>query len=157
MPLNLTWLIPGLPIITSISILLLLVSFSKTMNRLTKPVSYILIISLILSEIINVFLFEERISGITTLFGDLTVLSNNIELYVDTQALISSICFGSSFLLIMLISFIRLKRRNGYVRYFISLGLLSGLFYLFSFSGSFFHHFYDPLISTFDKTSVSII
>ena len=63
MLLNLTWLIPGLPIIASIFIALLLLSFSKTMNRLTKPVSYFIIISLSFSEIINFILFKKNISG----------------------------------------------------------------------------------------------
>ena len=53
MLLNFTWLIPGIPIIVSVFITVLLLSFSKTMNRLTKPVSYIFIISLSFSEIIN--------------------------------------------------------------------------------------------------------
>ena len=49
----------------------------------------------------------------------------------------------------------KLERINGYFRYFISLGLLSGLVYLFSFSGSSFHNFYDPFISSIDKTGIS--
>ena len=59
MLLNLTWLIPGIPLIASFFIALLLLSFSKTMNRLTKPVSYFIIISLTFSEIFNFILFKE--------------------------------------------------------------------------------------------------
>ena len=149
MLLNLTWLIPGLPIIASIFIALLLLSFSKTMNRLTKPVSYFLITSLTLSELINFILFKKDISGIELLFG------SNFQLVVDRSALLFSESIGLVLLLIMLFSVAKLKRRSGYVRYFIFLGLLSGFSYLFSFSGSLFHNFYDPLITSLDKTNIS--
>ena len=149
MLLNLTWLIPGIPIIASIFIALLLLSFSKTMNRLTKPVSYFIIISLIFSEIINFILFKKDISGIELLFG------SNFQLVVDRSALLFSESIGLVFLIIMLFSVAKLKRRSGYVRYFILLGLLSGFAYLFSFSGSLFHNFYDPLITSLDKIDIS--
>ena len=150
MLLNLTWLIPGLPIIASIFIALLLLSFSKTMNRLTKPVSYFIIISLIFSEIINFILFKKDISGIELINGI------NLQLVVDRPALLVSESMGLVFLLIMLFSVAKLKRRGGYVRYFILLGLLSGFAYLFSFSGSLFHNFYDPLITSLDKIDISL-
>ena len=149
MLLNLAWLIPGLPIITSLFIALLLLSFSKTMNRLTKPVSYFIIISLTFSEIINFFLFKKNILGNNHLFG------SDFELVIDRTALLFAESIGLVLLLIMLFSVIRLKRRSGYVRYFISLGFLCGFVYLFTFSGSLFHNFYDPLISSLDKTGIS--
>ena len=149
MLLNLTWLIPSLPLSSSVFIALLLLSFSKTMNRLTKPVSYFIMISLIFSEIINFILFKKNISGNDPLFG------SNFELVVDRPALLVSESTGLIFLLIMLFSVAKLERRSGYVRYFISLGVLSGLVYLFSFSGSLFHNFYDPLISSIDKIGIS--
>ncbi len=143
MLLNLTWLIPGLPLIASLFITVLLLSFSKTMNRLTKPVSYFIIISLIFSEMISFLLFKKNISGNDLIFG------SNFELVVDRPALLFSESIGFIFLLIMLFSVAKLERRSGYVRYFISLGVLSSLVYLFSFSGSLFHSFYDPLISIY--------
>ena len=149
MLLDLTWLIPGLPLLASIFIAVLLLSFSKTMNRLTKPVSYFIIISLTFSEIINFILFKNNISGNDILFG------SNFVLVIDRPALLVSESIGLIFLLIMLFSVAKLERRNGYVRYFISLGLLSSLVYLFSFSGSLFHNFYDPFISSIDKIVIS--
>ncbi len=149
MLLNLTWLIPALPLGSSVFIALLLLSFSKTMNRLTKPVSYLIMISLIFSEIINFILFKKNISGNDILFR------SNFELVVDRPALLVSELTGLIFLLIMLFSVAKLERRTGYVRYFISLGILSGLVYLFSFSGSLFHNFYDPIISSIDKIGIS--
>ena len=149
MLLNFTWLIPGIPIIVSSFITVLLLSFSKTMNRLTKPVSYFLIISLIFSEIIDFVFFKKNISGNDLLFG------SNIELVVDRPAIIFAESIGFIFLLIMLFSVTKLQRRNGYVRYFILLGFFTGFLYIFSFSGNIFHNFYDPLISTLDKTGIS--
>ena len=149
MLLNITWLIPGIPIIASSFITVLLLSFSKTMNRLTKPVSYFLIISLTLSEIIDFILFKKNITGNYSIFG------SNIELFVDRPAILFSELIGFIFLLIMLLSATKLQRRNGYVRYFISLGFFSGFLYLFSFSGIPFHNFYDPLISSLDAIGIS--
>ena len=149
MLLNFTWLIPGIPIISSVFITVLLLSFSTTMNRLTKPVSYIFIISLAFSEIINFILFKNNT------VGNNLILGRKFELVVDKSALFFSELIGFVFLLIMLFSFAKLQRRNGYVRYFIFLGFFSGLFYLFSFSGSLFHDFYDPLISYLDNTALS--
>ena len=149
MLLNLAWLIPGLPIIASVFIALLLLSFSKTMNRLTKPVSYFLIGSLTFSEIINFLLYKENISGNEFLLGSAFVLS------VDKQALLFAESLGLLFLFIMLFSVAKLERRNGYVRYFVLLGFLSGFSYLFSFSGGLFHNFFDPSISSLAKIWIS--
>ena len=149
MLLNLTWLIPGTPLIASFFIALLLLSFRKTMNRLTKPVSYFIIISLIFSEIINFVLYKKNISGNDLFFG------TKFELIVDRPALITSESMGLIFLIMMFFSVIKLKRRTGYVRYFVSLGFLSGLVYLFSFSGGLFHDFYDPFISYLGNRAIS--
>ena len=149
MLLNLTWLIPGFPIIASFLIAVLLLSFTKTMNRLTKPVSYFIIVSLMLSEIIN-FIFLKK-----DILGNYPLLGSGFELVVDKPALIFAESIGFIFILIMLYSVGKLKRKTGYVRYFISLGILSGLVYLFSFSGILFHNIYDPLISSLDNINIS--
>ena len=150
MLLNLTWLIPGLPIIASSFIAVLLVSFSKTMNRLTKPVSYFIITSLTFSEVINFIFYKKNIAGSDLIFG------GNFELKVDRPALLAGELICMIFLLIMIFSVAKLKRRSGYVRYFVFLGLLSGFVYLLCFSGSLFHNFYDPLLSYLDKTGFSL-
>ncbi len=125
MLLNLTWLIPGLPIIASVFIAVLLLSFSKTMNRLTKPVSYFIIISLVFSQIFDFILFRKNISGNYLVFG------SQFELFIDRPALITSESIGMILLIIMLFSVAKLKRKSGYVGYFVFLGLLSGLVYFF--------------------------
>ena len=149
MLLNLTWLIPGLPISASIVVAVLLFSFSKTMNRLTKPVSYFIISSISFSEIINFILLKNDISGNDILFGSV------FKLVVDRQALLFAELIGLILLFIMLFSVAKLERRIGYVRYFVSLGFVSGFVYLFSFSGSSFHYVFDSLITSLDKTGFS--
>ena len=148
MLLNLTWLIPGIPIISSVFITVLLLSFNTTMNRLTKPVSYFLIISLTLSEIINFILFKNDITGNEQFF------LRNFQLVVDKPAILFSESIGLFFLLIMIFSVAKLQRRKGYVRYFILLALFSGFLSLFSFSGNLFHTFCDPLISYLDAIGI---
>ncbi len=110
MLLNFAWLIPGLPIISSAFVAILLLSFSKTMNRLTKPVSYFLIFSLIFSEIIDFILFQKDISGIAIPFGGLIFFGDSFQVVLDHQALFAGLVSGLIFLIIMLISFIRLKK-----------------------------------------------
>ena len=148
MLLNLTWLIPGIPIISSVFITVLLLSFNTTMNRLTKPVSWVLIISLTLSEIINFILFKNDISGNEQLFA------GNFQLVVDKPAILFSESIGLFFLLIMIFSVAKLQRRKGYVRYFSLLGFFSGFLSLFSFSGRLFHTLCDPLISYLDTIGI---
>ena len=149
MLLNSTWLVPGIPIIASSFIAVLLLSFAKTMNRLTKPVSYFLIISLTFSEIIDFILFRQNVSGSHPLFG------SNFELVVDRPSILFAESIGLILLFVMLLSVAKLPRRNGYVRYFVFLGFFSGFLYLFSFSGSPFHNFYDILAPSLDKIGLS--
>ena len=111
---------------------------------------------IVLSSII-VTLFFVEIFFQYIYFKDLDFLSNYFQLFIDSQALFSSLFLGLIFLFIMVISFARLQRRNGYVRYFIFLGFTCGLVYLFTFSGSIFHSFFDPLISTLDKSGLSFL
>ena len=151
MLLNLSWLIPGLPLIISVFITILLVSFSRTINRLTKPISMLFIFSIIFSTLLSFILLEKHISGSISPFIGSQILNNDFKLYIDTSELLVSITLGLIALIVMLTSFILLKRRTGYVLYFISLGILSGLAFLFVFSGSVFHNLFDPAFLVFEK------
>lgn len=156
MLLNLSWLIPGIPLLLSIFMAILLVSFSRTINRLTKPVSLLFIFSIILSTLFSFILFEKHISGISSPLLGLELWNNDLKLSIDRSALFVSIAFGLISLMAMLISYISLKRRTGYVRYFISLGLLSGLAFIFVFSGSIFHDLVDPVLLSFERIGLHI-
>ncbi len=156
MLLNLSWLIPALPLLLSVFIAILLVSFSRTMNRLTKPVSLLFIFSIIFSTLFSFILLEKHISGTLSPFLGFQFLNYDLKLYIDSSALLVSTVFGLIALIAMLTSSITLKRRTGYVRYFISLGLLSGLFFIFIFSGSIFHDLVDPVLLSFEKIGLHI-
>ena len=156
MLLNLSWLIPGLPLLLSIFIAILLVSFRTTMNRLTKPISLLFIFTIASSTLISFFLFDKHISGTLSPILELEFFKNYFELHIDSSALLVATAFGLTSLIVMLISYISLKRRTGYVRYFISLGFLSGLAFVFVFSGSIFHDLVDPLLLSFDRVGLQI-
>ena len=148
MLLNLSWLVPGLPIIVAVLMTVLLVSFSRTMNRLTKPVSYLLILSVIFSEIIDFFLYKDGVSATILPFEGLKLFNINYKLFIDKESLFLSMIFGLVLLLVMIYSLAKLKRSKGYVRYFISLGFLSGFMYVFFFSGSVFHSLFDSFMTS---------
>ncbi len=157
MLLNLSWLIPGIPLLLSLFITILLVSFSRTMNRLTKPVSLLFIVSIISSTLFSFILFEKHISGTLSPLLELAFLKNDFKLYIDSSSLLVATALGSTSLIAMLISYISLERRTGYVRYFISLGLLSGLAFIFIFSGSVFHDLVDPILLSFERIGLHIL
>ena len=156
MLLNLSWVIPGIPLLFSVFIAILLVSFSRTMNRLTKPVSLLFIFSIVFSTLFSFVLYEKHISGILSPLLGFELFNKNFKLYIDSSALLVSTVFGFTSIIAMLISYISLKRRTGYVRYFISLGLLSGLAFIFVFSGSIFHDLVDPVLVSFERIGLQI-
>ena len=119
--------------------------------------SYFLVFSIICSILISFTLYERNIYGTSLAFGGIKILDHNINLYVDNSSLIVALILGFTSLFAMIISFLSLERRKGYVRYFISLGFISGSAFIFSFSGNIFHDFFDPLLSSLDKIGISFL
>ena len=60
---NSTILIPLIPLVTSLFILILLASFNRTLNRLTKPVTALVALSLLSSALISSFDYFKKIEG----------------------------------------------------------------------------------------------
>jgi len=58
---NSTTLIPLIPLVTSFFILILLASFNRTLNRLTKPVTALVSLSLLSSAFISSFDYFKKI------------------------------------------------------------------------------------------------
>jgi len=54
-------LIPLIPLVTALFIFVLLVSFSRTINRLTKPVTALVALSLLSSAFISLFDYFKKI------------------------------------------------------------------------------------------------
>ena len=123
---NSTTLIPLIPLVTSLFIFILLVSFNRTLNRLTKPVTALVALSLLSSAFISGFDYFNKIEGEL-------VLSKFLKFFEDTNLVIHLnlinekiiIFFSLIMTLVIGLSFYKLPRKKGYVSLMISLGLIS--------------------------------
>jgi len=119
-------LIPLIPLVTSLFIFILLVSFNRTLNRLTKPVTALVALSLLSSAFISSFDYFKKkeeelvLSEFLKFFEDKNLV---IHLNLVNEKII--IFFSLIMIFIIGISFYKLPRKKGYVSLMISLGLLS--------------------------------
>ena len=123
---NSTTLIPLIPLVTSFFILILLASFNRTLNRLTKPVTALVALSLLSSAFISFFDYFKKkeeelvLSEFLKFFEEKNLV---IHLNLVNEKII--IFFSLIMILIIGISFYKLPRKKGYVSLMISLGLIS--------------------------------
>ncbi|KGF88575.1 hypothetical protein [Prochlorococcus marinus] len=123
---NSTTLIPLIPLVTSLFIFILLVSFNRTLNRLTKPVSALVALSLLSSAFISLFDYFKKIEEELVLFEFLKFFEEkNLVLHLNLLNEKIIIFFSLIMILIIGISFYKLPRKKGYVSLMISLGLIS--------------------------------
>ena len=123
---NSTTLIPLIPLVTSLFIFILLVSFNRTLNRLTKPVTVLVALSLLSSAFISSFDYFKQIE-------EELVLSEFLKFFEEKNLVINLnlvnekiiIFFSLIMILIIGVSFYKLPRKKGYVSLMISLGLIS--------------------------------
>ena len=123
---NSTTLIPLIPFVTSLFIFILLVSFNRTVNRLTKPVTALVALSLLSSAFISSFDYLKKIE-------EELILSEFIKFFEETNLVLHLnlvnekiiIFFSLIMMLIIGLSFYKLPRKKGYVSLMISLGLIS--------------------------------
>ena len=121
-----TILIPLIPLVTTLFIFILLVSFNRTINRLTKPVTALVSLSLLSSAFISSFDYFKKIENEL-------VLSEFLKFFEDTNLVVHLnlvnekiiIFFSLLMILIIGLSFYKLPRKKGYVSLMISLGLIS--------------------------------
>tara|TARA_S200000501_G_scaffold361197_1_gene389159 strand:+ start:339 stop:728 length:390 start_codon:yes stop_codon:yes gene_type:complete len=107
-------------------ILILLVSFNRTVNRLTKPVSFLVVFSLLGSALISSYLYLEKIEGELFLSNYLKVFKNkNLALHLNylTEKII--ICFALIMAIVIGVLFFKLPRQKGYVSLLIGISLIS--------------------------------
>ena len=119
-------LIPLIPLVTALLIFILLVSFNRTLNRLTKPVTALVALSLLSSAFIGLFDYFEKIEKELTLSEFLKFFEETnlvIHLNLINEKII--IFFSLIMILIIGLSFYKLPRKKGYVSLMISLGLIS--------------------------------
>ena len=123
---NPTILIPLIPLVTALFIFVLLVSFNRTLNRLTKPVTVLVALSLLSSAFISCFDYFKKIE-------EELVLSKFLKFFEETNLVIHLnlinekiiIFFSLIMTLVIGLSFYKLPRKKGYVSLMISLGLIS--------------------------------
>ena len=119
-------LIPLIPLATSLLIFILLVSFNRTLNRLTKPVTALIALSLLSSAFITSFDYFRKIE-------EELVLSKFLKFFEETNLVMHLnlvnekiiIFFSLLMILVIGLSFYKLPRKKGYVSLMISLGLIS--------------------------------
>ena len=123
---NSTILIPLIPFFTSLFIFVLLVSFNRTLNRLTKPVTALVALSLLSSAFISLFDFLKKIEEELVLSEFLKFFEGtNLVMHLNLVNEKIIIFFSLIMLLIIGISFYKLPRKKGYVSLMISIGLIS--------------------------------
>ena len=123
---NSTILIPLITLVTTLFIFILLVSFNRTLNRLTKPVTALVALSLLSSAFISSFDYFKKIEKEL-------VLSEFLKFFEETNLVIHLnllnekiiIFFSLIMVLVIGLSFYKLPRKKGYVSLMISLGLIS--------------------------------
>ena len=123
---NSTILIPLIPLFTSLFIFVLLVSFNRTLNRLTKPVTALVALSLLTSAFISVFDFFKKIEEelILSKFSKYFE-GTNLVLHLNLVNEKIIIFFSLIMTLVIGLAFYKLPRKKGYVLLMIGLGLIS--------------------------------
>ena len=107
-------------------ILILLVSFNRTINRLTKPVSILAVFSLLSSALISIFLYFNKIEGEVFLSNYLKVFeSTNLILHLNSLTEKIVIFFAVIIAILIGVLFYKLPRRKGYVSLIIGISLIS--------------------------------
>ena len=123
---NSTILIPLIPLFTSLFIFILLVSFNRTINRLTKPVTALVALSLLSSAFISLFDYFKKIEEELVLSEFLKYFEEkNLVIHLNLVNEKIIIFFSIIMILIIGLSFYKLPRKKGYVSLMISLGLIS--------------------------------
>ncbi len=112
--------------VMALFILILLVSFNRTINRLTKPVSFLVVFSLISSALISLYLYLKKIEGELFLSSYLKIFENrNLVLHLSSLTEKFTICFTVIMAIVIGVLFYKLPRQKGYVSLLIGISLIS--------------------------------
>ena len=124
--LNTSILIPLIPLVTALFIFVLLASFNRTINRLTKPVTALISLSLLSSALISSFYYFKKIEEelvLSKLFKYFEETNLVMHLNLVNEKII--IFFSLIMTLVIGLVFYKLPRKKGYVLLMIGLGLIS--------------------------------
>ena len=123
---NISILIPLIPMGMALFIFILLVSFNRTMNRLTKPVSALAVFSLLSSALISAILYYKKIEGEVFLSNYLKLFeSTNLVLHLNSLTEKIVIFFTVLIAIVIGFLFYKLPRQKGYVSLIIGISLIS--------------------------------
>ena len=123
---NISILIPLLPMGMALLILILLLSFNRTINRLTKPVSFLAVFSLLSSALISAFLYFKKIEGDLLISNYLKLFeSTNLVLHLNSLTEKVVIFFTLIIAILIGILFYKLPRQKGYVSLIIGISFIS--------------------------------
>ena len=119
-------MIPLVPMGMAFFILILLVSFNRTINRLTKPISFLLVFSLLISALISFYLYLAQIEGEVYLSKYLWFIEDkNLILHLNSLTEKVSIFFNLIIALVIGVLFYKLPRQKGYNALLIGIGFIS--------------------------------
>ena len=112
--------------VAALFIFVLLASFNRTINRLTKPVSAIIALSLLGSCFISSFYYLKQIEG-DFFISDFFKLFEETNWVMHLNLFNEKIIIFFSLIMIIIIGglFYKLPRKKGYVSLMIGLGLIS--------------------------------
>ena len=107
-------------------ILILLISFNRTMNRLTKPVSFLVVFPFLGSSLISSYLYLKKIEGELFLSNYVKVFeSKNLVLHLNSLTEKIIICFTVIMAIVIGVLFYKLPRQKGYVSLIIGIVFIS--------------------------------
>ena len=109
-------------------ILILFINFKRTINRLTKPVSALIAISLLSSALISAFYYLKEIEGELFLSSYLKIFENtNLILHLSFLHEKILLFFSLAMTIVIGILVYKLPRREGFVSFMVSIGFISSL------------------------------
>ena len=107
-------------------ILILLVSFNRTINRLTKPASFLVVFSLLSSALTSLYFYLKKIEGEVFLSNYLRLFdSKNFVLHLNSLTEKIIICFTVIMTIVIGLLFYKLPRQKGYVSLIIGIAFIS--------------------------------
>ena len=112
--------------VAALFIFVLLASFNRTINRLTKPVSAIIALSLFSSCLISSFYYFKKIEG-ELFLSDVLKLFEGTNLVMHLNLFSEKLIIFFSLIMIIIIGvlFYKLPRKKGYVSLMVGIGLIS--------------------------------
>ena len=125
---NFSIFLPILPLGMAFFLFILLRLFTRTINRLTKPVSFLILTSIISSIFLSLFYLSNHVEGNLDLPTNQILLEKfNLQIHLNALTEKLTILISTVSALIIVFSLIKLPRKNGYVMYIVNIGFITAL------------------------------